>query len=83
MDSGCVASSAEYAALSLFALSSTMATTTTEPAAAGGKPPAPLQERPFSKVQLFCSNLPWSVNGKVRNVHKIHIPNASLPLHPA
>merc|ERR1719498_1009201 len=27
--------------------------------------PAPLQERPFSKTQLFCSNLPWSVNGKM------------------
>ena len=26
---------------------------------------APLTERPFSKTQLFCSNLPWSVNGKV------------------
>ena len=26
---------------------------------------APLAERPFSKTQLFCSNLPWSVNGKV------------------
>ena len=25
----------------------------------------PLQERPFSKTQLFCSNLPWSVNGKM------------------
>merc|ERR1719393_458118 len=26
---------------------------------------APLTERPFSKTQLFCSNLPWSVNGKM------------------
>jgi len=26
---------------------------------------APLAERPFSKTQLFCSNLPWSVNGKM------------------
>ena len=25
-----------------------------------------LHDRPFSKTQLFCSNLPWSVNGKVR-----------------
>merc|ERR1719197_393728 len=24
-----------------------------------------LSERPFSKTQLFCSNLPWSVNGKI------------------
>ena len=24
-----------------------------------------LTERPFSKTQLFCSNLPWSVNGKM------------------
>ena len=27
--------------------------------------PAPLIERPFSKNQLFCSNLPWSVNGQM------------------
>ncbi|KAL1499297.1 hypothetical protein AB1Y20_015639 [Prymnesium parvum] len=24
-----------------------------------------LTDRPFSKTQLFCSNLPWSVNGKM------------------
>eukprot|EP00310_Coccolithus_braarudii_P015355 CAMPEP_0183334136 /NCGR_PEP_ID=MMETSP0164_2-20130417/2829_1 /TAXON_ID=221442 /ORGANISM="Coccolithus pelagicus ssp braarudi, Strain PLY182g" /LENGTH=179 /DNA_ID=CAMNT_0025503219 /DNA_START=155 /DNA_END=691 /DNA_ORIENTATION=- len=24
-----------------------------------------LSERPLSKTQLFCSNLPWSVNGKI------------------
>merc|ERR1719197_2248274 len=24
-----------------------------------------LNERPLSKTQLFCSNLPWSVNGKI------------------
>ena len=34
----------------------------------GGGTPAPLTERPYSKVQLFCSNLPWSVNGKVRRL---------------
>ena len=26
---------------------------------------AALGERPFSQTQLFCSNLPWSVNGKI------------------
>eukprot|EP00967_Tisochrysis_lutea_P150794 scaffold292322_cov15-Tisochrysis_lutea.AAC.1 len=24
-----------------------------------------LQDRPVSKTQIFCSNLPWSVNGKM------------------
>lgn len=32
---------------------------------AEGAPVKQLQERPFSKTQLFCSNLPWSVNGKL------------------
>jgi len=52
------ATAATHAALSQSPLSTTMAE-------AGGKTPAPLTERPFSKTQLFCSNLPWSVNGKV------------------
>ena len=30
---------------------------------------AALQERPFSQTQLFCSNLPWSVNGKLLRQH--------------
>jgi len=24
-----------------------------------------LTDRPVSKTQIFCSNLPWSVNGKI------------------
>ena len=32
-----------------------------------------LQERPFSKTQLFCSNLPWSVNTKMlRATFEVH-----------
>ena len=32
-----------------------------------------LQERPFSQTQLFCSNLPWSVNGKMlRQSFEVH-----------
>lgn len=32
-----------------------------------------LTERPFSKTQLFCSNLPWSVNGKMlRQSFEVH-----------
>ena len=45
----------------------------------GGGTPAPLTERPYSKVQLFCSNLPWSVNGKVR----VSFYSAALPLAPS
>ena len=28
-----------------------------------------LSDRPFSQTQLFCSNLPWSVNGKMLRQH--------------
>ena len=45
----------------------------------GGGTPAPFTERPYSKVQLFCSNLPWSVNGKVRASFYY----AALPLAPS
>ena len=32
-----------------------------------------LQERPLSKTQLFCSNLPWSVNTKMlRATFEVH-----------
>ena len=34
---------------------------------------AALADRPFSKTQLFCSNLPWSVNGKMlRQAFEVH-----------
>ena len=35
------------------------------PVATMASQPAPLTDRPFSKTQLFCSNLPWSVNGQM------------------
>ena len=35
-----------------------------------------LSERPFSKTQLFCSNLPWSVNGKVRSERVVPLPQS-------
>ena len=32
-----------------------------------------LQDRPYSQTQLFCSNLPWSVNGKLlRQSFEVH-----------
>lgn len=31
----------------------------------GGMSTPALQDRPVSKTQVFCSNLPWSVNGKM------------------
>merc|ERR1719486_1199797 len=32
-----------------------------------------LLDRPMSKTQLFCSNLPWSVNGKMlRQAFEVH-----------
>ena len=54
-----------------------------------------LTDRPYSKTQLFCSNLPWSVNGKVKDAQArctphVHLParahalsSASLPLCPS
>ena len=34
---------------------------------------ASLQDRPYSTTQLFCSNLPWSVNGKMlRQFFEVH-----------
>ena len=43
---------------------------------------APLAERPFSKTQLFCSNLPWSVNGKVATTPGPTPDERTTPTHP-
>ena len=42
-----------------------------------------LTDRPFSKTQLFCSNLPWSVNSKMlRSSFEEHIAKEAAPGKP-
>jgi hypothetical protein len=43
-----------------------------------------LQDRPLSKTQIFCSNLPWSINGKMlRQAFEVRgRPRLLLPCQP-